>query len=359
MNRIHTFKPQDLTTTEVNILEIDLTELLTRRRFIIGAGGLLGAAALGACGAGEQSTSPTNSGDTRVIETIMGAVEIPAAPQRVVTLQDQNALLPLWELGFRNIVGSVGVLNADGTHFFRRMQDFDTSDVAFVGDYGQPNMESIAALNPDLIVGNQFLMDDYELYAAIAPTVLIEVLDQPLADSSADFAELVGREAELAALQEEYEARVTQLREALGNPSEYTVSFIAWGAGGGAEEGQFYVGEGGAVTTVLNDVGFDRPAKQVDVPERTYYSIELLPEHDGDVLLRPYFTPEEIDNDEAMVFKDSPIWGQLNAVQQGQAFDVPGDRWLGAAYTPRFNVLSELEELLVGQDIDTSWEPQE
>ena len=38
MNRIHTFKPQDLTTTEVNILEIDLTELSTRRRFIIGAG---------------------------------------------------------------------------------------------------------------------------------------------------------------------------------------------------------------------------------------------------------------------------------------------------------------------------------
>ena len=359
MNRMHTFKPQPLTATEVDILEIDLTELLTRRRFIIGAGGLIGAAALGACGADEQATVPTSSGDTRVIETIMGEVEVPVDPQRVVTLQDQNALLPLWELGFRNIAGSVGVLNADGTHFFRRMQDFDTSDVAFVGDYGQPNIEAIAALNPDLIVGNQFLMDDYELYSAIAPTVLIEVLTQPLADSSADFAELVGREAELSALQEEYEAQIAQLREALGNPSEYTVSLIQWGAGGGAEEGQFYVEEGGAVTTVLNDVGFDRPAKQVDVSERTFYSIELLPEHDGDVLLRPYFTPEEIDDNETMIFKDSPIWGQLNAVQQGQAFDVPSDRWFGAAYTPRFNVLNELEELLVDQDINTSWEPQE
>ncbi len=295
----------------------------------------------------------------RPFEHFAGITCVPEEPQRVVTLQDQNALLPLWELDFRNIAGSAGRLNDDGSFYYRRMQGFDTSGIEFVGSYGEPNLETILTLQPDLIVGNQFLIDNYDLYSEIAPTVLIEVLTQPLEDSSANFAALVGREAELAELQEAYEARVVELREAIGEPSEITVSLIQWGAGGGAEPGQFYVEEGGAVITVLNDLGFDRPANQIGVPERTFYSLELLPEHDGDVILRPYFTPEEIDNDEASVFKDSPIWGQLNAVQKGQAFDVPGDQWFGAAYTPRFRALDALEALLVDQEIDTSWEAVE
>ena len=48
-------------------LDATATEAITRRNFIIGAGGLLGAAALGGCSAGEPAapTAGTGAGMTR------------------------------------------------------------------------------------------------------------------------------------------------------------------------------------------------------------------------------------------------------------------------------------------------------
>jgi hypothetical protein len=70
--KIYFYKPTDLTDTELEILEF---ENLTRRRFITAAGGLVGAAALGACGAAEEQTSAptaTSSGSERTIAGVLG-----------------------------------------------------------------------------------------------------------------------------------------------------------------------------------------------------------------------------------------------------------------------------------------------
>ncbi|MEM6431673.1 MAG: hypothetical protein AAF708_20715, partial [Deinococcota bacterium] len=54
--------------------------------------------------------------DTRVIQHLGGETEIPTNPQRIVTLQDQNALLPLLLLGAGDLVaGSVGALQENGS----------------------------------------------------------------------------------------------------------------------------------------------------------------------------------------------------------------------------------------------------
>jgi hypothetical protein len=46
-----------------------------------------------------------------------------------------------------------------GFQTFRRTEGFDTSGIEFVGAYGEPNAEAIAALEPDLIVGYEFDSD--------------------------------------------------------------------------------------------------------------------------------------------------------------------------------------------------------
>jgi len=124
-------------------------------------------ALLAACGGGSAplATAPDT---TRSVTHAAGTTEVPADPQRIVTTTDQNALLPLLELGVKP-VGSAGLLAPDGTTRFRRTEGFDTSGITFTGAYGEPNLEKVASLQPDLIVGYEFDEDYYKDLSAIAP----------------------------------------------------------------------------------------------------------------------------------------------------------------------------------------------
>ncbi len=72
-----------------------------------------------------------------------------------MTLQDQNALLPLLELGIKP-VASAGLVGDDGSKSFWRTEGFDTSGDTSVGAYGEPDLEAMAAARPDLIVCDEF-----------------------------------------------------------------------------------------------------------------------------------------------------------------------------------------------------------
>lgn len=128
---------------------------------------------------------------TRAFTHFMGVTEVPAAPQRIVTLTDQNALLPLLELGVKPIA-SAGRLRDDGTGIFRRPEGFDLSGIQFVGDFTEPDLERIAALDPDLVVGYEFQDDMYATVSQIAPTVYIQLFERSISEVLADFAELTG-----------------------------------------------------------------------------------------------------------------------------------------------------------------------
>lgn len=287
---------------------------------------------------------------TRPFEHSAGSTCVPDRPQRVVTLQDQNALLPLWELGFRDVVGSAGAFDEDGEPFFRRMQAYDTSQVEFVGDYGEPNVEAVAALEPDLIVGPPDL-ESYEQLSALAPTVLIDTFDAPIAEVSMRFAELVGAEEQSRELEAEYRQRLEELGGQVGDPGEVVVSVIVTSASGGAEPGQFYVdGAGGSVEEVLDEVGFARPEAQATATERTYFSVEQLPTQDADLLLRMTFQQAQNEELNTEAVLGSPLWEQLNAVRLGQAHDVDGETTVGSAYQSRFAFIDVLSQHLQGLD---------
>lgn len=176
------------------------------------------AAFLAACGDGDddEETPETGSG-TRSFEHFAGLTEIPVRAQRIVTLQDQNALLPLLELGVRP-VASAGQEDGAGGHRFRRTESYDTSEIAFVGSFGEPDLELIAAQNPDLIVGNSGYIESYDALSAIAPTVLIEVFERPLTESLHQFADLVGALDRWEELKRNYDAAIEALRSDLPRP---------------------------------------------------------------------------------------------------------------------------------------------
>jgi len=124
------------------------------------------------CGVGATASPPSEAPDTEAEATIAfehsaGTTDVPVDPQRIVTTTDQNALLPLLELGVEP-VASAGLVGDDGSQSFRRVDGYDTSAVEFVGAYGEPNLEAMAAQRPDLILGYE-IDESYEELSQLSP----------------------------------------------------------------------------------------------------------------------------------------------------------------------------------------------
>lgn len=319
----------------------------TRREFLVGATGLLLLAPYG-CGGG-TGTGGTGAGGTRPFEHAAGVTDVPVRPQRVVTTTDQNALLPLLELGVKP-VASAGLVEADGAETFRRVEEFDASDIEFVGSYGQPNAEAVAAQNPDLIVGYEFDEAYYDTLSRIAPAVLIQIFDRDLDEALLDFADLVGRTDRAEEFRAGYARRLGSLLDRLGDRREdLSVSVIS----SGDSSGQFYRADvGQALGTVMGDLNLRRPAPQRGEGDFEPFSMENLSKHDADVVLVVNYSEEGQDpNFRALV--ESPLYRSLAAYEAGQAHVIDGTKTVGAAWARMGAFLDELERILLDPGLQT------
>ncbi len=286
----------------------------------------------------------------RPFEHAGGSTCVPENPGRIVTTQDQNALLPLLERGVRP-VASAGRVGDDGTTRFRRVEGYSTEGVAFVGSYGEPNLEAIAAQRPDLIVASPFNETIYDALSVLAPTVLIDVHDRPLGEGLMDFAELVGREARARELAAAYRERVAGLLEELSERREVlSVSVIV----AGDLPGTFYrADQGQAVGTVMNDLGLLRPpAPRGPDTDREYLSVEALRDHDADVALVFDFSGDG-QSSGAQAFLETPTFRALAVSRAGQVYVVDGTETVGAAWGKMTAYLDELERILLDPDLRT------
>lgn len=136
------------------IARIELAEcVITRRRFLIGAGAL-GLGAIVGCGAAEQAGAPTATPETRatrVIEGANGPIEVPAQPQRVVALADLINGYALASLGFDKLVAIGSSGESDPLARLKAYGQLpDGIPSADIGAWTEPSIEAIAALGPDL-----------------------------------------------------------------------------------------------------------------------------------------------------------------------------------------------------------------
>lgn len=283
------------------------------------------------CGAGERPFAH-HGGDTC----------IPTDPQRIVTLQDQNGLLPLMELGVRP-VGSAGRLNDDGSHLFRRMQGYATDGVAFVGDIMGPDPEAVAALAPDLIIATPW--DDLSIFSAIAPTIAIDVHDQPLDAGLRQFADAVNRLPEAEALAAAYEARLAEVRGMLAPVlAQATVTIIDYDT----EARNFWVVDNAqAFGLVFDRLGLIRPAADTvhfgaDEPR----SLESIADHAADIIFVMVWDAAEGGSDSLSAFLAEPVVQTLPSAQAGQVFALDGSAMVGAAWAKPMNGLDQVAAIL-------------
>ncbi|MFJ3764865.1 ABC transporter substrate-binding protein [Streptomyces sp. NPDC090082] len=340
-----------------------------RRRGTAAAVALAAALSLAACGGGDGSSGSAEQGDAgkkkdvatggkdfgdaaaktaamgtdakpgqfpRTLTHALGKTELKAAPKRVVVL-DVGELDNVVSLG----VKPVGYAPSEGDEGIPGYLAKDAGTPKSVGTINNLNLEAIANLQPDLILGSQLrAADKYDELSKIAPTVFSIRPGFTWKENYLLNAAALDRTAQAKTALAAYETKAKKLGEDIG-PNKPTVSMVRYLPG----KIRLYA-KASFIGTILEDTGLPRPKNQQIDELAAEISPERIDEADADwIFTGVYGDAKATKKDSAQA---NPLWRNLEAVKAGHAKDVPDETWyLGLGVTAANSVLDDLRADLV------------
>lgn len=233
------------------------------------------------------------------------------APQRIVIAQanflDLALALDLEPVGTTYWGGAGGVQDY--------LLDSVPETMEVVGNDDEPNFETVAKLQPDLIIGDEEIETNLAKYEAIAPVSIIKSVDENGSNSWRDqllaLAELTGTQEKAAAVIEEADKSVASLDGKITSPGEKTMLLRIREEQVRQYLPDSFVGAGVPqrlqnITLVESAVPSENGQWSVIPPE----NIGLL---DADRIIAFIDSPQALENAES-----NPLWSQLPAVKNGQ-----------------------------------------
>ncbi|MFK0212566.1 ABC transporter substrate-binding protein [Streptomyces sp. NPDC090298] len=340
-----------------------------RRRGTAAAVALAAALSLAACGGGDGSSGSAEQGDAgkkkdvatggkdfgdaaaktaamgtdakpgqfpRTLTHALGKTELKAVPKRVVVL-DVGELDNVVSLG----VKPVGYAPSEGDEGIPGYLAKDAGTPKSVGTINNLNLEAIANLQPDLILGSQLrAADKYDELSKIAPTVFSIRPGFTWKENYLLNAAALDRTAQAKTALAAYETKAKKLGEDIG-PNKPTVSMVRYLPG----KIRLYA-KASFIGTILEDTGLPRPKNQQIDELAAEISPERIDEADADwIFTGVYGDAKATKKDSAQA---NPLWRNLKAVKAGHAKDVPDETWyLGLGVTAANSVLDDLRADLV------------
>ena len=302
---------------------------------------------LAACGGAEEKTTEKKETEkpkeetSYTVEHSMGSTTIKGTPKRVVILTNEGteALLAMG-------VTPVGAVQSfTGDPWYDHIAD-QLKDTQVVGVESEVNVEAIAALKPDLIIGNKMRQEKiYDQLNAIAPTVFAETLRGDWKVNFELYAKALNKETEGKEVLDKYEARIADLKEQLGDKLAMQVSMVRFMAG----EVRIYHKDTFS-GVILGDLGFARPESQnVDDFAERNVTKERIPAMEGDILF--YFTYETGDGKGSELEKEwiaDPLFKNLEVAKKGEVHKVSDTTWNTAGGVLAANLmLDDIEKIFL------------
>jgi iron complex transport system substrate-binding protein len=290
----------------------------------------------------ENTEATEEVASTISVEHAMGTSEVPAEPKRVVILTNEGteALLSMG-------ITPVGAVNSwTGDPWYPHIKD-QMVGVEPVGFESEVNVEAIAALEPDLIIGNKMRQEAvYEQLNAIAPTVFAETLRGNWKENFELYAQAVNKVEEGQKVLSDYDARLASFAEETGDKLDMEVSIVRFMA----DHARIYHKDSFS-GVILEQIGFKRPESQNvdDFMEKA--TKERIPAMEGDILF--YFTYEPGDgkatqNEEDWV--NDPLFKNLEVSKAGKVYKVDDTIWNTAGGVIAANLLvDDLEKYFLEQ----------
>jgi iron complex transport system substrate-binding protein len=281
--------------------------------------------------AAEQRDSPF----PRTITHDKGQTEIPARPERIVALD--NSLVEAVVLLDRPLVGGISSYR-DQTGFPDYLGDA-VADTEDVGPLEQPDLEAIAALEPDVIVSATVRHDAlYDELSKIAPTVFVKTTGPQWRENITFLGEALGAEDKAAEELTEYKEHAKAVGNAINaeadNPTISIVRFL--------DGPTRLMAASSFIGHILSDAGLARPEPQA-VDE---FAVEIGEEQirlaDGDYIFVTSFSGGEPAKER---YLRNPLWGELEAVKAGNVHDVRDEIWMtSVSVQGAHQVLDDLAE---------------
>jgi iron complex transport system substrate-binding protein len=270
-------------------------------------------------GQGAQSGGD-DAAQVRIVQHAMGSTELKGTPKRVVILTNEGTEA-LLALGIKPVGAVKSWLGSPWYDHIKAQMD----GVANVGEESQPNLELIAGLKPDLIIGNKLRQEKvYDQLKAIAPTVFSETLRGEWQGNFKLYAEAVNKKAEGDKVLADFDKKTADVRQKLGDKINTKVSVVRFMSG----DTRIYYNDTFS-GIIMKKIGLARPASQnKEEFAATNVTKERIPEMDGDVLF--YFTYDTGDGKASKVEQEwinDPLWKNLNVVKQGKAYKVSDAVW--------------------------------
>jgi len=302
-----------------------------------------------ACGGNDERMQPTaetketSEPGTKVVKHALGKTEIPVDPQRIVVLNPYALLDYLLALDV-SPVGSTGGEGLDEYPFGYWLRD-RTEGIEPVGGTIEPDLEKVAAGEPDLILSNPWQEDIYKELMQIAPTVAVPLNYSDYEEEFRYVAELVGRSEEAEAVIAAHHARLEEFREASSEVLEDTeVSVIR------VFPDSVRIEVGSYVTTLLEAAAVERPHAQASLKDSADVSIEQSTLIDGDVILlySADNAPEAEKNEKAREeFLSHALFGNLYAAKKDEVHVVDSRLWAGGGILWADAVVDDLTRILL------------
>ncbi|MEP0770336.1 iron-siderophore ABC transporter substrate-binding protein [Trichocoleus sp. ST-U1] len=250
----------------------------------------------------------------RVVKHAMGETKVPVNPQRVIVLGNLENVLALG-------IKPVGATTLGDGEFLSYLRN-QTEGITKLGINGQPSLEKILFLKPDLILGWSWDEGIYEKLSQIAPTVFAEG-SITWKEWLRTFAEALGKTPEAEKLLRNYNQRVETFKEQMGDRfSQIQVSVVNFWA----DKVRIYMKRSFS-GLILNDIGMLRPSAQNKDKNSENLSLELIPKMEGDAI---FLVLGEGKESKLNQFTNHPLWFQLNAVKQGKVYQVNSDAWISS-----------------------------
>jgi iron complex transport system substrate-binding protein len=303
------------------------------------------AAGLLVVGCGGDSEEPAESNTrVRVVTDFFGTeVEVPASPSRIV-VSDDIALANLLDLGVTPVGAAVN-LNSLPDFLGERLSGIE--DVSAADDLGV-NLESLAALDPDLIftVGVDWNEEGYATLQPIAPTFAYEygyASSEQIRTNMTELGRALDMDDAAASEVQRLDDRVAELGslvEELGI-GDQTISVLRI-----HDDGALSLRHGSPESIMLDEIGLSRPPNQQSIEA---FSTDVSAENIDQVDAYAIYVYVD-DTSETGYYDDliaSPLWQSLEAVQNDRVFLVDSGIWNGISLAACHQILNDIEQSLL------------
>ncbi|MFK4064328.1 ABC transporter substrate-binding protein [Streptomyces sp. NPDC029674] len=268
----------------------------------------------------------------RTITHARGKTELKQRPRRVVVL-DVGELDNVVSLG----VEPVGYAPTEGDDGIPGYLKKEAGTPKNVGTINSLNLEAIAGLKPDLILGSELRAAKlYPQLSEIAPTVFSIRPGFTWKENYLLNAAALDRTAKAKTELALYEEKARSLGRDLGDDKP-TITMLRYLP----DRIRLYA-KASFIGTILDDIGLPRPKNQQVNDLATEISPEKIDQADADwIFTGVYGDAQKTGRSEA---EKNPLWKKLDAVKGGHAKDVPDETWyLGLGVTAANEVLADLK----------------